>query len=830
MKTSPPSIRLSIILLLTLGALPAHADVQHKLDFESGLGGWSAIKGTSYFNWARWRGGTHSGHTGPASAHEGSYYLYLEASRNYPSRTAYLQSPEFGADLESISFHYHMYGAHMGTLTLEGFDGSNWITLWVATGESHKSHGAPWTREQITLSGKGVRQIRFKGATTSKTISGQYRGDMAIDYVTVTTGAPSEPSTALWSKTDAGNGIYYAPGNVGIGDNQPKADLSILGNLSKPLTGYVGIPKGSPYVTGVGTRFTKELRVGDSIRLGDEVFVVAGIASDIALTLDATHTVGAFNATAHTDSDLLTVETGAEVKSLVIDKSGNVGIGKAPDAGYQLDVRGAARVDALKLAGKAACEKLQTDASGTVACGKDADSGGDITGVTAGSGLAGGGSSGAVTLNVDTTQIQKRVTGTCPAGQSIRIIDAAGGVTCETDANSGGDITGVTAGAGLSGGGVSGTVALRVDTAQIQKRVSAGCPAGQSIRVIEESGGVTCEADNGISASHTGDFSATGSIKAGSPSSPGGSGDIIAADDLMAEGDLIVKGNVGIGTATPGAKLDIAGDIRIFEQGSLLASDCDEVPETGRIRYLVDANTNIGTFHGCIQSGASKYIWVTLNNTFIRGDNTSGRTYSNGTHARSCHGYISGENYYGATGDGVYWVDPDGAGGSAPFKVYCDMTTDGGGWTIVYAATGRDSEQAMVSDSEVAGNPLAFQHYNLNRGKKVAISSVSSHSILVRNNATWLKWNHALFDNNLLATNKHPHYTVSITASNGAKASGYAGWSNYYNLGGGDYGVVTSVGFDHHASAYYHLNSGCANHYLYRDLCAMAFSAIHSHS
>ena len=232
--------------------------------------------------------------------------------------------------------------------------------------------------------------------------------------------------------------------------------------------------------------------MGDSIRLGDEVFVVAGIANDIALTLDATHTVGAFNATAHTDSDLLTVETGAEVKSLVIDKSGSVGIGKAPDAGHKLDVRGAARVDALALGGKIACEKLQTDASGTVACGKDADSGGDITGVTAGSGLSGGGSSGAVTLSVDTAQIQKRVTGTCPAGQSIRVIDAAGGVTCEADNDSGGDITGVTAGDGLTGGGSSGTVSLKVDTAKIQKRVSGNCAVGRSIREIRADGTVVC--------------------------------------------------------------------------------------------------------------------------------------------------------------------------------------------------------------------------------------------------------------------------------------------------------------------------------------------------
>jgi hypothetical protein len=97
---------------------------------------------------------------------------------------------------------------------------------------------------------------------------------------------------------------------------------------------------------------------------------------------------------------------------------------------------------------------------GTVVCEFDNNAGGDITSVNAGSGLLGGGTNGDVTLSADTTYLQSRVTGSCAANNSIRTINEDGTVVCEFDNNSGGDITSVNAGSGLSGGGTNGDVTL----------------------------------------------------------------------------------------------------------------------------------------------------------------------------------------------------------------------------------------------------------------------------------------------------------------------------------------------------------------------------------
>ena len=161
--------------------------------FENTLGAWSQSSADD-LNWTVDANGTPSNGTGPSSASEGTYYVFVEASGNntgYPTKQAILNSPCFdlsGQASANFSFDYHQFGStNMGTIDLEASDdnGATWTSIWNSSGNL----GNSWQSANVNLSSYagGSLQLRFNRVTGST-----WQADIAIDNVNLSTGSAKE--------------------------------------------------------------------------------------------------------------------------------------------------------------------------------------------------------------------------------------------------------------------------------------------------------------------------------------------------------------------------------------------------------------------------------------------------------------------------------------------------------------------------------------------------------------------------------------------------------------------------------------------------------------
>lgn len=185
-------IRLSGVDSTTTVVSEEFAIALYAESFENDAGGWAGLPSDD-LPWSRNSGGTPSSYTGPSAAPEGLFYMYTEASSpNYPSKIATLnRSFDLSRFAEvELSFDYHMYGSDMGSLIVDFFDGSLWISnVWMSSGQQHGANTSAWSRASVDLSAWGGRSdvgIRFRGITGDG-----FTSDMAIDSLRLlNTGTP----------------------------------------------------------------------------------------------------------------------------------------------------------------------------------------------------------------------------------------------------------------------------------------------------------------------------------------------------------------------------------------------------------------------------------------------------------------------------------------------------------------------------------------------------------------------------------------------------------------------------------------------------------------
>ncbi|MCB0461683.1 MAG: DUF5011 domain-containing protein [Flavobacteriaceae bacterium] len=185
--------------------------------FENTLGAWTQSTADD-IDWTVDANGTPSSNTGPGSASQGSYYIYVEASSpNYPSKRAILNSPCFdlsGMTSPTFDFDYHMYGASdMGTIDLEAStdEGDTWTSIWNESGNK----GNQWNSASVDLSAYagGTVQLRF-----NRFVGSTWQADIAIDNINLSEPAAPTCSDGIQNGDETGvdcGGSSCAPCQTG---------------------------------------------------------------------------------------------------------------------------------------------------------------------------------------------------------------------------------------------------------------------------------------------------------------------------------------------------------------------------------------------------------------------------------------------------------------------------------------------------------------------------------------------------------------------------------------------------------------------------------------
>ncbi|WP_374078130.1 fibrinogen-like YCDxxxxGGGW domain-containing protein [Bdellovibrio bacteriovorus] len=144
----------------------------------------------------------------------------------------------------------------------------------------------------------------------------------------------------------------------------------------------------------------------------------------------------------------------------------------------------------------------------------------------------------------------------------------------------------------------------------------------------------------------------------------------------------------------------VSPGLTVYHNGKALTTSDTDITIAGQTCSVGYSNTPF--WYQTCWSGSMNGGGENMGGGYYNGSYWTGSAKAYATDADATTGVAAGNGWYfvreystyancyehkklgGATTDGLYTIDPDGPGGNAAFQAYCDMTTDGGGWTRVF--------------------------------------------------------------------------------------------------------------------------------------------------